>query len=267
MTTAPQPRPCPACDASDASRIAAYSRGEWDVVACDPCGFVYLQNPVTYEALKEDFAWEKAYAASKVEKRGSSPLSGLNRRIRKALGHRSGRRGEKVWTRAFGQGRILDIGCGDYLRPSKPMIPYGVELSSELHARVDPLMRARGGYCLHAPGAEGIWQFDAGFFDGIIMSSYLEHETEMRRVLEGAFRAPKPGGAVFIRVPNYASLNRRVMGPKWCGFRYPDHVNYFTLASLTRVAGLSGFLTKLVNRTTLWVDDNIQVLLIKPQHS
>jgi predicted SAM-dependent methyltransferase len=96
------------------------------------------------------------------------------------------------------------------------------------------------------------------------MSSYLEHEVEMTRVLEGVFRTLKSGGQAFIRVPNYGSLNRRVMGRKWCGFRYPDHVNYFTLASLRKVAAKAGFDTKLVNRANLWVDDNIQALLVKP---
>ncbi|MFZ1727057.1 MAG: methyltransferase domain-containing protein, partial [Albidovulum sp.] len=135
--------------------------------------------------------------------------------------------------------------------------------SNALHARVDPLMRARGGYCLKAPGAEAIWQFDANFFTGVIMSSYLEHEVEAARVLSGAQRALVPGGKVFVRVPNYGSLNRRVMGARWCGFRYPDHVNYFTPASLRAMAARAGFSMQIVNRANLWLDDNIQALLIK----
>ncbi|MFZ1728423.1 MAG: hypothetical protein WAU13_17420, partial [Albidovulum sp.] len=72
-------RPCPHCDTRDATRIAAYSKGEWDVVACDACGFVYLANPVSYADLSEELAWEKTYV-EKAQKGGSSPLSGLNRR-------------------------------------------------------------------------------------------------------------------------------------------------------------------------------------------
>ena len=146
-------------------------------------------------------------------------------------------------------------------------MPYGIELSSGLHAKIDPKMRARGGYCLQAPGADGIWQFEPEFFDGIIMSSYLEHEVDVARVLAGAFRSLKPGAAVFVRVPNFGSLNRRIMGARWCGFRYPDHVNYFTLSSLRQVAATAGLTLKLVNRANLWVDDNIQALLIKPQRA
>jgi SAM-dependent methyltransferase len=255
-------RLCPYCEGTRATRIAPYSKDEWDVVACDTCGFVYLANPASYEALTEDLAWEKTYA-EKAKTGGSSRFSALNRRLRRALGHKPGERGTRVWARAFGKGRVLDIGCGEFLRPPEPMIPYGIELSTALHARIDPRMRARGGYCIQAPGAEGIWQFDANFFTGVIMSSYLEHEVEAIRVLKGAHRALVPGGKVFVRVPNFGSLNRRVMGARWCGFRYPDHVNYFTPTSLRALAAKAGFSMQIVNRVNLWLDDNIQALLIK----
>ena len=75
--------------------------------------------------------------------------------------------------------------------------------------------------------------------------------------------AMMPGGKVFVRVPNYGSLNRRVMGARWCGFRYPDHVNYFTSATLRTMAAMAGFSMQIVNRANLWIDDNIQALLIK----
>jgi 2-polyprenyl-3-methyl-5-hydroxy-6-metoxy-1,4-benzoquinol methylase len=124
-------------------------------------------------------------------------------------------------------------------------------------------MRAAGGYCRHGAGAEAIWDFDEGQFDGIVMYSYLEHETDVMGVLNGAHRALNPNGSIFIRVPNYGSLNRRAIGPKWCGFRYPDHVNYFTLSTLNDTAERAGFTTHLVNKITRPVDDNISVLLRK----
>jgi hypothetical protein len=58
-----------------------------------------------------------------------------------------------------------------------------------------------------------------------------------------------------------------VIGPKWCGFRYPDHVNYFTLSTLRNVAKRTGFDTTLINRATFMVDDNIHVLLRKSARS
>ncbi len=261
-----QMRDCPACEAADAHALDAYSPDPWEVAACDACDFVYLRNPPGHAALVEDFAWEKTYEAKKKSSRGSTPLSPLIRSIKQKTGL-GVRNREGLYLDWFGPGHVLDIGCGDGRRIKPPMIPYGIELSRALHAEADVYMREHGGHCIHAAGAEGIWQFKADHFDGIIMNSYLEHEAEMMTVLRGAHRALKPGGKMFVRVPNYASLNRKIIGAKWCGFRYPDHVNYFTLASLTRAGEQAGFTTELVNRLTLPVDDNINALMTKPAHN
>ena len=73
----------------------------------------------------------------------------------------------------------------------------------------------------------------------------------------------KPGGKAYVRVPNYGSLNRKLFGGKWCGFRWPDHVNYFTYPALRRIAGEIGLDTRRVNLLPLLFDDNVQALLIK----
>ncbi|CUH87799.1 Methyltransferase domain protein [Phaeobacter sp. CECT 5382] len=254
-------RTCPACGSKDANSVSAYSPKPWDVVSCDPCQFVFLRNPPAYEALEEDFAWEKTYEAKKSASNGSTPFSPMARKIRNGLGmYRDKTPQFRKW---FNDGLVLDIGCGWGQRIKSPMTPFGIELSVEMHSKADAWMRQQGGYCLHGPGAEAIWDFPAEHFDGVVMFSYLEHESAVMKVLDGAYRALKPSGGVFIRVPNYASFNRRVIGPKWCGFRYPDHVNYFTLQSLSDVAARAGFTTHLVNKFSLPVDDNITVLLRK----
>ncbi len=97
-----------------------------------------------------------------------------------------------------------------------------------------------------------------------MMHSYLKHETQVSKTLNGAMRYLKLGVKAFIRAPNYNSLNRRISGPKWSGFRYPDHVNYFTVDTLKAVSANAGFDFKLVNRHKIWLDDNIQAVLIKP---
>lgn len=254
-------RPCPTCSVTAATALPDYSPDPWQVVACSGCDMTYLANPPAYAALEEDFAWEKTYADKKSASRGSTPFSPYVRKIRNALGmYRDKTQSFRNW---FNDGHVLDIGSGWGQRIAAPMTPYGIELSTALHKISDDRMRAQGGYCLHGAGAEAIWGFDKNQFDGIVMFSYLEHETDVMGVLKGAHRALKPSGGVFIRVPNFGSFNRRVIGPKWCGFRYPDHVNYFTLATLRNAARRAGFTTALVNRMTLRVDDNISVLLRK----
>lgn len=254
-------RDCPTCSSATAAPIAIYSPDPWQIATCDACTLTYLRNPPAYKALEDDFAWEKTYVKKKQASKGSTALSPAIRRVRIALGMTRDK--TDSFRRWFNDGHVLDIGCGAGDRISAPMTPYGIELSKGLHAQADKVMRAAGGYCLHGAGAEAIQDFDAGQFDGIVMFSYLEHETDVMGVLRGAHRALKDSGAVFIRVPNYGSLNRKIIGPKWCGFRYPDHVNYFTLETLRDTVGRAGFSAQLINTITHPVDDNISVLLRK----
>lgn len=252
-------RTCPACDGDEAKRLDQYSPEAWLLAECDACGFVYLRDPPGYEALEEDFAWEKTYASKKTASKGSTWFSPIGRWLKQKTGY-YGRKREAQYASWFSNGHVLDIGCGDGRRIPEPMTPYGIELSTALHRQAQAHMHARGGYCVHGPGAEAIWEFPEAQFDGIIMNSYLEHETEVAKVLEGARRALKDSGNMYVRVPNYASLNRRIIGKTWCGFRHPDHVNYFTPKSLARVAAKAGFSVKITNPLTLRIDDNINAL-------
>jgi hypothetical protein len=95
------------------------------------------------------------------------------------------------------------------------------------------------------------------------MRSYLEHEAQPRLILERAFLRLKPGGKILIRSPNYNSANCFIRGAAWCGFRFPDHVNYFTPATLAALARSLGYKFRWTNWTSLF-DDNLIVELVKP---
>ncbi|MEL6451417.1 MAG: class I SAM-dependent methyltransferase [Pseudomonadota bacterium] len=255
-------RPCPNCTSPDATPWGDYSPDPWVIARCGTCDLTYLRNPVDYVALEEDFAWEKTFEDKKDASKGSTALSPAIRAMRKKLKltHKSKSHRMADW---FNNGHVLDIGCGNLMNVPEPMTPYGIELSRALHAYADDWMQARGGYCVHGAGAEAIWDFDPDTFDGVVMHSYLEHEVDLMGVLRGVWRALKPGAPAYVRVPNFGSINRRVVGANWCGFRYPDHVTYFTLDTLRDAAARAGFRVELVNRVGLPIDDNIKALLRK----
>jgi hypothetical protein len=82
-------------------------------------------------------------------------------------------------------------------------------------------------------------------------------------VLSELHRTLAPGGVALIKVPNHASLNRRVTGRKWCGYRYPDHLNYFTPASLRRMAEACGYEARFGPTDRLPTSDNMYARLHK----
>lgn len=257
-------RPCPACAATEIRDLADYARDAWRIGQCAACDLVFLRNPVNYAALEADFAWETTFEtedASRARRRG------LIKRIAyraRAFGYWL--RGDPMgrYLRLLGPGKILDIGCGGVTRWRAPFVPFGIELSKVLAAKSDAQMRALGGHCVQGAGASTIWDFDPGSFDSVMMHSFLEHEVDFAGLLAGCAQALRPGGRAFIRVPNFSALNRRISGANWPGFRYPDHVNYFTPETLRAACERAGFSFTLVNRHKIWLDDNIQALAIKP---
>lgn len=217
-----------------------------------------------YEALEEDFAWEATYKAEDTKRQKNR---GLLKRLAyeaRMAGYRLKGDPQAFYVRHLGPGKILDIGCGDVVRWRAPFVPFGIEISKHLSARANEKMRPLGGECYQGAGAEVIFDLPEQTFDSVMMHSYLEHEVRFRDLLCGTFRVLRPGGRAFVRVPNFSSINRRMSGAKWPGFRYPDHVNYFTPLTLRRAAEEVGFSFRLVNRHKIWVDDNIQAVLEKP---
>jgi SAM-dependent methyltransferase len=258
-------RNCPQCNSESFQKIDTYCRNEWSVGACRDCGFVYLRNPPGNAALVEAYAWEKTSIEENRYRLAERKIGArLSRASRWRLGI-AGRSSNRL-LRYFSNGNVLDIGCGSGGKLMKAGgIPHGIEISQKLHAVADGKMQSRGGHAVHAAATEGIKSFPESFFSAILLNSFLEHELEPAELLGGLHRILEPKGHVYVRVPNFGSLNRRFMQRKWCGFRYPDHVNYFTVASLREMAESHGFRMKLLNPFNIYFDDNIKALLTRAE--
>lgn len=254
-------RACPQCGSRDARAVAAYSTPEWHVVACAACGFVFLGNPPAYAALEEDFAWEKTKRQEADRRMSARPVAEtIDRTTRWRLDVLRPKR-QDFYRTIFPVGRVLDIGCAGEVTVPEPYVPYGIEISKALHAEVAPQMTARGGEALHGAATETIARFADGFFSGVILRSVLEHEKQPAELLAETARVMQPGGRAYVRVPNYGGVNRRVRGAAWCGFRHPDHVNYFTTESLGRMAREAGLTMRLLHPMRIALDDNINVVM------
>jgi len=253
-------RSCEICGSSSNHLLGTFAH--WPLVQCHQCSFVYLQQVPTYEALASDYPWEVTFAAEKL-RREKSRLGWLDAatRWRTYPGHVLDRYRRR---NAIGLcGNVLDVGCGGTCRVPEGPKPFGIEISAGLAAQARSAFAARGGRVVHASAVEGMDSFEDHFFSAILMRSYLEHEAQPRVVLQKAFHKLAAGGKIYIRVPNYGSINRRICGQRWCGFRFPDHVNYFTQSSLRRLAENTGFTYKRINWLSPF-DDNIIAVLSRP---
>jgi len=230
-----------------------YSQDHWRIVRCEVTGMVFLANPPDYESLAEDFAWEKTYVLENRRRRESEPAFSAVSSAVKML-RRTVRPRERIETlsaavlarmaRPTDRAPLLvDVGCGTgdkavaiveliKSRSQESPVPVGIEISSEQAAVADQNLRAYGGRCLRCSALDGMESIADGSADLIILCSFLEHEVNPLPLLRACGRALAREGRIIIKVPNYASLNRHVRQKRWCGFRFPDHVNYFTPRTL-----------------------------------
>ncbi|WP_421790451.1 class I SAM-dependent methyltransferase [Hyphobacterium sp.] len=260
----PIARNCPNCGA-DQPKDLGLGRDPWVIGECGQCGFAYLTAAASYEDLSELYSWEKAIVAEAKRRKQKQPIvQWLDQKTRWRL-HMFPRPETKTFLeKLVPGGNIVDIGCGNGkvgLALPDRYTPYGVEISKSLAAEADAEFRKRGGFCVHAPSAEGLGQFEPNLFDGAMLNSYLEHEAKPLPVLEALARVMKPSGVAIIKVPNFGSWNAAVMKSGWCGIRLPDHVNYFTPQSLANMAAKAGFASDFPGSANLPTNDNFWAFL------
>ena len=241
-------RSCPQCGTSNASAAPLkYSYGRWVLKQCRECAFVYLENPPAYEELETDLAWERVGKQERQERvYVRNPVRSAASRTVRMLRARLAFRNDPLMRRVerwFPAGPVVDIGCGKgdklALLPER-FEPVGIEISQERARTAREALASRGGVVHQMPAQEGLNGVRAQSLAGIVAHAFLEHEIHPKELLQAAARALSPAGALILKVPNYASVNRRVMGAGWCGFRFPGHVNYFTPRTLRRMVEESG---------------------------
>ncbi|CAK0748650.1 Class I SAM-dependent methyltransferase [Azospirillaceae bacterium] len=263
------PRKCPLCGADNIHTPTneQLSSPPWRVISCRNCGFTHLHQAPLYDALYSTLAWEKT---TRLEEQRRSEIRPFSYPISKATRFRMGllpRR--KVADMVNGQARpgpVLDLGCGDghhLLTLNSEYIPYGIEISAAIAARAAEALATRGGQAINASCLEGITHFPDKFFTAAILRSYLEHELKPAEVLKALHRVLQPEGTLFIKVPNFGCWQRNLMGVRWCGFRFPDHVNYFTASTLKSMGEMCGYQVRFGVLDRLPTSDSLYATMIR----
>ena len=288
MKSTGSPRVCPLAEHATATDIIeGLAPAPWVVRRCRETGFVFLENPPGYDSLKEEFAWQVTYQRESKNRARAEPvryafsrwLKYLRRSIVKR--HKVADMTLALATRAAAERpgdmsvHLVDVGCGRGellglimermpLELRKRCVPHGIELSTELARLSGQSLEPYGGHCEHATAIAGMARFDAGSLDVIVLSSFLEHEIAPLPLLRHCREALRPGGFVLVKVPNYASWNRVLRGPRWCGYRWPDHVNYFTPGTLQAMAEKAGLEVERMSwRDRLPISDSLYAVLCR----
>ncbi|MBI5384769.1 MAG: class I SAM-dependent methyltransferase [Verrucomicrobia bacterium] len=225
-------RNCPVCDA-DATKLH-WRKDELTLVRCSDCGMIFA-NPVPEPFVTGAFYEERSASYYLSPEKLASDYAAV--RFEREL---------KLFREFCPGGDVLDVGCstGGFLFQllSLPMNRVGGASVPASRYRVTGLdvagpaldhVAGRGLEVLRAPFLEH--DFGARRFDAITFWAVLEHLAEPRKFLQHAATLLRPGGFCFVLVPNLNSLAVRLLGAR---YRYvtPEHLNYFTRATLLKLA-------------------------------
>lgn len=228
-------RPCPICGQTDGEVLHTQRfalppthplPASLDVVACARCGFAFADTPAPQAA------YDRYYAEfSKYEDDATSTGGGGTDLDAQRLRDTAARlvavlpepRAAAVLDLGCANGGLLaalhDAGCGGDL--------VGVDPSPACVAATArrPGLRATVGWLLRLPA-------DLGRFDLVILSHVLEHVADLRAVLATLPGLLRPGGRLYLEVPDAARYADCLVAP-FQDFNV-EHINHFDLGSLCR---------------------------------
>jgi SAM-dependent methyltransferase len=133
-------------------------------------------------------------------------------------------------------GAVLDVGSGD-----------GALLAALRR-------RGREAIGLEREETEGahdqdLSEVERGDWAGVVFWHSLEHLREPGKAIERAARLLRPGGFLFVAVPNSASFQARLFGDRWFALDIPRHLVHPTAPALLHKIEESGLQVERVSYT------------------
>jgi SAM-dependent methyltransferase len=195
-----------------------------DIVRCGRCGHMQLERMPSDAELGEAYGQAESsdYIAEEAGQRATA---------RSAL--------EQVERHTGGPGAIVDLGCwvGFLLAEARDRgwRTLGVEPSEFASARArDQLgLDVLTGDLLTAPVPEGQW-------DAVVLGDVIEHLPRPGEALDRIARLLRPGGVVYMTLPDAGSRVATLMGARWWSV-LPTHVQYFTRDSMATLLRRHGY--------------------------
>ena len=201
------------------------------IVRCPGCDLAYLDHEPVSDELEKFYS--KDYFVSLDRTTGYTDYFECENYLKLIF-----RRRLKIIEKYRDSGRLLDVGCGPgfFLEVlSDRWQPFGIDISEFAAATA----RSRGLNVIQ--GLFDASLFEKEFFDAVTMWNTLEHFTDPMKALLSANAVLKPGGVLAFYTNDIGGLFARMMGKYWHMLLVPDHLFFFTRASLTKMLEAAGF--------------------------
>ncbi len=191
------------------------------LVECGVCKFVFCQRKPTAEELEAhyDLYPRRNFISAVTAKRYGELLNKFEK-------YRS-------------TNNLIDVGCGDGLflveAKKRNWNVFGTEFTKEAME----VCSEKGIRMTSSPLAPENYPPD--FFDIITSFEVIEHINDPVSEILSFYQILRKGGLVYITTPNFDSVSRNIVGPRWNVIEYPEHLSYYTRRTLNKLLNKRNF--------------------------
>lgn len=134
---------------------------------------------------------------------------------------------------------VLDVGCGNcgylHMLNRGGWFTYGCDFDEKtITAEPNQVLSLRR-------GLSDAWLDHSNFFSCIVCSHVLEHLHNPLSEITSFFKLLKPGGFLYLDLPNIDSWVFKIYGRNWRGLETPRHLSFPSLSQLTTILEAAGF--------------------------
>lgn len=241
---------CPACNSATISPVLtvtdfSVSHEKFEVWECDICKLRFTQDVPDQNSIGRYYQSPQYISHSNTKTGIVNKLYHLVRNF--TLGQKKRLITNKTGLR---KGKLLDIGAGAgtfaaYMKNAGWSVT-GLEPDSSTRAK------ALQNYGIELHPSDQLFQLIPQSYNAITMWHVLEHVHELHEYLAEIKKLLKPGGVLFIAVPNYTSDDASRYQADWAAYDVPIHLYHFSPGSMKRLLDHSGF--KLKSIQPMWFD-------------
>lgn len=245
LTDQVQLHACPVCSSTRIApwRVRVVSNASWKIDRCVECGFAFVNPRPGLDFLMKYYSehgktglvnrlGRQLTLKEIIDREESFPNSTIDaRRIISTI---------KKLRPMHERPKFLDVGCG-YGFFSRQALEAGFDVTAIEIADSDRMLSQEmlGLLPLSVPFEE--FQYTPSTFDCVLMSQTLEHALDINLWVQTARDCLVDGGVLAIAVPNFGSVFRLALQENDPFITPPEHLNYFSIKSLSRLLENHGF--------------------------
>lgn len=147
-------------------------------------------------------------------------------------------------------GSLLDIGAGtgafaSYMQQTGWKVS-GLEPDSEARQKAYEL------HSIELEDSSRLFELEVNQFDAITLWHVIEHVHSLHEYLDQLKKVLKPGGHIFIAVPNYTSYDANIYRQFWAAYDTPRHLYHFSPVAMKRLLASHGLQLRSIQ--PMWFD-------------